>query len=96
MSTDHSEEMTEQELLAIEARANLASPGPWCVRDQFIETSTSPSHLLGVTMQRTEEGLTQLPGEDNALFIAHARTDIPRLVSEIRRLKSQLRDQPNT
>ena len=87
--------MTDEELREIEERANQATPGPWSVRDQFIETASSPSHLLGVTMQRTEEGLTQLPGEQNARFIAQARTDIPRLVSEIRRLKSQIRNEPD-
>jgi hypothetical protein len=72
----------------IEARLNRASPGPWIHRDQFIETAEEPSQLLGVTMQRNEEGLTPLPGNDNARFIAHARGDVERLLHEVRRLRA--------
>lgn len=75
-------------LLDIEARLARASPGPWIHRDQFIETAEEPSQLLGVTMQRNEEGLTPLPGNDNARFIAHARSDIERLLYEVRRLRA--------
>ncbi len=39
-------------------------------------------------MQRNEEGLTPLPGNDNARFIAHARSDIERLLYEVRRLRA--------
>lgn len=83
----------EEELLAIESRANAATPGPWCHREQFIEAGNDSGQLLGVTMQRMEDGLDQLPGVDNAAFIAHARTDVPRLIAEIRRLQALVDEQ---
>lgn len=85
--------LSEEELLAIESRANAATPGPWCYREQFIETGDDSGQLLGVTMQRMEDGLDQLPGVDNAAFIAHARTDVPQLIAEIRRLQALLDEQ---
>jgi len=75
--------MTTEELLAIEARANAATAGPWRgKKDEGVQADAtdvfetgcgccSPSHL----------------SEADALFIAHARTDVPALVAEVRRLK---------
>jgi hypothetical protein len=82
--------LSDVEAAAIRRRLAAASPGPWCHREGFIETCTNPSQLLGVTMQRNEEGLPGLPGLANAEFIAHARTDVPRLLDEIERLQAEL------
>jgi hypothetical protein len=85
--------LTADELAAIHRRLNAATPGPWCHREGFIETCTEPSLLLGVTMQRSEQGLDALPGLANSEFMAHARTDIPRLLAEIERLHIALAQQ---
>jgi len=77
-------------LAEIRNRTNTATPGPWCHREGFIETCCEPSQLLGVTLQRSEAGLDALPGLANAEFIAQARTDVPRLLDEIDRLRSRL------
>jgi hypothetical protein len=85
--------LSNEELSAIYRRLKAATPGPWCHREGFIETCSEPSQLLGVTMQRSEEGLDALPGPANAEFIAHARTDVPRLLAEIERLRAALAQQ---
>lgn len=82
--------VNETYLQQVESRLNAATPGPWVHRDQFIESLGQAGQLLGVTMQRNEEGLEQLPGNDNACFIAHARMDIALLIAEVRRLRDLL------
>jgi len=74
-------------LCEVRVRLQAATPGPWLHRDQFIETATEPGQLLGVTMQRNEHGLEPLPGDHNACFLAHARTDVARLLAEVERLR---------
>ncbi|HUQ71036.1 MAG TPA: hypothetical protein VM165_16025 [Planctomycetaceae bacterium] len=90
MSDRDGRSLTDVELAAIRERTNAATLGPWCHREGFIETCSEPSQLLGVTLQRSEEGLDALPGLANAEFIAQARTDVPRLLAEIDRLRSEL------
>lgn len=68
--------MTPEQLDAIEARANAATPGPW-------------------TLDHPDDG-TEITGPDSTVteldiqFIIHARTDIPALIAEIRRLRREL------
>ncbi|WP_378740239.1 hypothetical protein [Nocardia brasiliensis] len=87
------------ELDAIEARCRAASTPPW---EPFIE---GRDHDSGDTFIRigglddTEADMYVSRAIDQRLvpasaadhdFIAHARTDIPRLIAEIRRLRSEL------
>lgn len=94
--------MTKQELEAIKARADAATPGPWdfvhvyygedtilCVHENGTTTAIANAH--------TVDG--EFNGEINAEFIAHARADIPTLVAEVERqtayiarLEARLRD----
>ena len=96
-----SEEVSEAELDEIQQRAYAASPAPW---QAFIE---GRDHSAGDTIIRiggldmsvpdmyvyfSSPGPTTVPVPDADLdFIANARQDIPRLVSEVRRLKGLLR-----
>ena len=83
--------ITDKELTEIEFRANSAQPGPW---KAFIENR---DHESGSSFIMTgEEGKNR--GEDIELlgatnadydFIAHVRQDVPRLIREIRELKSK-------
>jgi hypothetical protein len=74
--------MTDLDLDAIEARANSARPGPWrlgiggvvVVHAQAKPTDYVEAHCA--------------PG-GNAAFIAAARTDVPLLVAEVRRLREE-------
>lgn len=92
------DQISDDELAAIEARAVAATAGPW---ESFVE---GRDHMSGDDFIRTggmsdeapdmyvslafpaRPGL--LPAAANDLdFIAAARQDIPRLVAEIRRLR---------
>lgn len=75
--------MDEKRLAEIEARANAATPGPW-----------EPEHrgVVGNDVFIVEDCVTA--GWDayraNQAFIATARTDVPDLVAEVRRLTAAL------
>jgi hypothetical protein len=91
-------DLTDDELDAMEARASAATPGPWW---SWVEgrDGTSGSTFIG-------RGLDESPGTDLYLsiegsevasaedhdFIAAARQDVPRLLTEVRRLRSQIKD----
>jgi hypothetical protein len=82
--------MSEDELAAIEARANAATPGPW----------TDDLAKCGSQQARGEDSLyfqptgpesrTATQSEADRLFIAHARSDIPALIAEVRFLRMRL------
>jgi len=77
--------MTDEELQAIEQRAEAASQGPWtlfgagnaCV---YADSEGSIVASCGLCVGRPRDGR-------NAEFIAHARADVPALLGEIRRLR---------
>lgn len=92
MTSHNGQPVDRQRLDEIEQRLHAATPGPWCHRDQFIETAGTTGQLLGVTMQRNEDGLDQLPGGENACFIAHAREDVELLLAEVARLQSRVEE----
>lgn len=79
------------DLDAIEARANAATPGPWFNDSHEIyagENTDIPamSEWIGETCdpRRPDHGAA------NAEFVAAARTDVPALVAEIRRLTADV------
>lgn len=89
--------MKEIEILEIEERCNFASPGPWTsfieARDfecgsSFIMTGISANGPNDENARGEDIYLEGASNEDQD-FIAHARQDIPKLISEIRRLKSK-------
>ncbi|RJQ07718.1 MAG: hypothetical protein C4551_06275 [Bacillota bacterium] len=79
--------LTEEELAAIEARANEADPGLWeAVR---LSGTDGPCAIRtpyggGSTRYGLRYGFRQIYRWENAVFAAHARTDIDRLVAEVR------------
>lgn len=83
--------MTREELSAIEARAEAATPGPWRA------DGNSPRKVRdadGDTFARIElpPGSTAdeiAASHATATFIAHARTDIPALIAHIRTLEAE-------
>ena len=82
--------ITDEELVQIEQRANLAQAGPW---KAFIEgrvhESGSDFIMTGTEEQRGED--IEMTGATIADydFIANARQDIPLLISAIRELKTK-------
>src|SRR5690606_35361117 len=71
----------------IEARARDATPGPWCEQALYVGLE----HLRkGCDWYACDEHAGGVPGGRDAQFIAAARTDIPDLVAEVRRLRGLL------
>jgi hypothetical protein len=83
--------MTEDDLRAIEARANAATPGPWQARHRHAEMTAEDDEScgLGLEIDGPPEAWNrgQFARGSDAQFIAHARADIPALIAEIRRLR---------
>lgn len=75
--------MTEAELAEIKARADAATPGPWRFKQG---NGTAAWFIRGEKESRLEIHVIVDPGDD-ARFIASARTDIPKLLDEIERLR---------
>ena len=96
--------MSNERLAEIEARANAATPGPWefGTEPTFVEHGM---RYGGETVIRGQEGnVVDSQGgqgaggdwsdldvsEEDGRFIAAARTDIPGLVAEVRRLRRHI------
>lgn len=83
--------MTPAELDAIEARASAATPGPWVfalpTQGGFV-VWVQATHLGPCRMM---VDVTCVENENDAAFIAACRTDVPALVTEVRRLHQELR-----
>jgi hypothetical protein len=74
----------------IRERADKATSGPW-----HLQYSISCTHIHGkgdYEYVGLAEGM--LIGETNANFIAHARTDVPRLLDALEVITTKLGEQP--
>lgn len=79
--TDNTEPL---DLDAVEARATSATEGPWKAAD--CDVWTEAEHIFGGTIHSAYD-LYPRSGYDraaDAVFIAHARTDVPALVAAVR------------
>ena len=81
--------MTPERLDEIEARANAATPGPWEWHPYMGSGATlakpnHPFHELNI-LKTTDDWP---PVAADAEFIAAARTDVPALLAEVRRLQA--------
>lgn len=96
--------LTDADLDEIEARANAATPGPWDVSDGN-EGDWPPRPLWMVTNEAfhnppADDDTPWIAAElhtgvrDDAEFVAAARTDVPRLLAEVRRLRAALASLP--
>jgi hypothetical protein len=87
--------LTKDELQAIEARTNAATPGEWIAPlkdlgeiESFAALDFYFDHSFEAYPPLGECGpVFVASGKENADFIAHARTDVPALVAEVRRLQ---------
>jgi hypothetical protein len=88
--------MTPERLEQIEKRCNAATAGPWSVAryTNYLGYSIFADPPTGCIAERWYDNEQQAPYKEqiggNAQFIAHARTDIPDLLSEIKRLRGEL------
>jgi hypothetical protein len=74
----------DEDLKAIEARAQAATPGPWRNENPAVRTGPEDCQtLVAFAYDLRQQG-------QNAAFIAAARTDVPKLVAEVRRLRAAL------
>jgi hypothetical protein len=94
--------MNEQELQAIEQRANGATAGPWHwvdgetdkpfgadeigPRGSLRTVWEEPAKYVGGTLPEFILDAEDIRRTVDATFIAHARTDVPALVAEVRKL----------
>lgn len=77
--------MTPEELAAIKARAEAATPGPW----SYYASPTSGGYKIqGIEKAWFYEATAST--NENADFITHAREDVPALVAEVERLRAAL------
>lgn len=85
-------DLSEEGLAAIERRAREATPGPW----ERLGGGGRASALVS-TVDESGPDLAEVfgphePPNANADFIAAARTDVPALVAEVRRLRKRDRN----
>jgi hypothetical protein len=76
--------MTDDELKAIEARANAATPGLWTSLTYECSCHEDGQDDNYVRGPRSTNGEV-IMCERDADFVAHARTDVPALITELRR-----------
>ena len=82
------------DLDAIEARANAATPGPWCAGGSYVGIVRPWGNIYSVVgVQIVHEGWESRTGgiqtPVDAAFIAAARADIPALVAAVRALTAE-------
>lgn len=93
--------MTDEQLAAIEQRAEAATSGPWCADEYRVYRSDSvhdakygynDTCLIDTKHQNYYNSRTRAEADQTAdmAFIAAARTDVPALLAEVRRLGSLL------
>jgi hypothetical protein len=76
--------MTEEQIKAIKARLDAATPGLW-YRDPGGSIGTASSEWVAQTFSRRDEDFEN--AENNGEFIAHAPADVAALLSEVERLR---------
>jgi len=90
--------MTEEELKEIEHRVNSGTKGPWIVMIEGI-THSSGSDFIMTGVENSDDHSNAERGNDlyvsdgrkeDLIFMAHAKQDIPKLITEIRKLKNRL------
>ena len=89
--------LTPDDLAAMEARCAAATPGPWAVDGTAalgaygVVCATAAEHVASVFYLAQRLSLSNRPKRDaNAAFIAASRSDLPRLLAEVRRLRAEV------
>jgi hypothetical protein len=83
--------LTDQQLDDIEARTAAATAGPWCTDSWEIYQGTEYVPGISEWIGETCRGATSLDQDRaDAAFVAHARTDVPALLAEVRQLRTRV------
>jgi hypothetical protein len=97
MPSDPTPPITPEELQEMKRRCEKATPGRWF---WWLSTADYPERLHGgdegATIMRplhrthdsADDGFLSFDNEHDQDFIAHARTDLPRCIAEIERLRA--------
>lgn len=81
--------MTPEQLNAIKERASKATAGPW-VTDVYVSITDICADNNPI-LTTSDEVMWENPNHVNdASFIAHARQDIPALITEVERLRNEI------
>lgn len=85
--------LTEAELQQIRKRADAATPGPW-----FVDHRRENQHMNRLVFANSiqTKGVCETDKPCDAPFIAHARQDIPRLLSHIAAMEAELTEYRET
>lgn len=88
--------MTDAELDAIEKRAGAATLGPWRIRRPDHDSPEGPTLVEGPYFLRAHVESPDFAHDTrpDAEFIAAARSDVPALVAEVRRLRAIASNSP--
>jgi len=87
--------LSEEELAAIQARADAATKGPWTAYHRCSGCTGEDDECCGIGPEitgppnRVNKG--QFERGADASFIAHAREDVPALLAEVRYLRRRLK-----
>ena len=74
--------LTDERIAEVEARCSNATPGPWASYEYMVLNTSEYSIVVCDSGENGES-------EKDAEFIAHARTDIPDLLAEVKALKAE-------
>lgn len=94
------DELDDADLTAIETRVAAATPGPWWSWVEGRDGVAGDTFIGRGHEEQRSDDLYLSTGESNAVtdadhdFIAHARQDVPRLLTEVRRLRDLLGERP--
>lgn len=80
------DEMTPERLAEIRARVKATTEGPWSFHPNH--AFADPSDPLYVAGDGTVIA-DDISRKNNAVFIAHSRTDVPALIAEVERLREE-------
>lgn len=80
--------MDQKYLSEIKAREQAATPGPW-VWNSIEGLMYNGKETVISSNESIEYDSVAVIAQNNAAFIAHARTDIPALISEVERLMAE-------
>lgn len=81
--------LTPADLAAIRERADTATPGPWHAGHPDDTAVWTANHIQVADCSGVERSLERQ--QANARHVAHARTDVPALLTEVERLQYEAR-----
>lgn len=92
--------LTDAELREMRARCEAATPGPWKMHHRFVSAKDTDDECAGLGWDFDPDCPTNPPEPmlrgvfaraADAHFLMSARTDMPRLIDEVERLREQVR-----